>query len=404
MSLNVFNSTIAMKLIGKDTRKEIDTRVEGIRQRLADNSLDAMLVSSNANIYYTTLRFFRGYVYIPAVGKPLWFLIKPDTFEKEDDIVTVRKPENIPDCLKSLGLPLPGTIGLEFDSMSYSDIERLKAVFPEAVAANGSRILSNARMVKTEWEIQKMREDGIRHAEAYRRVSGCFKEGMTDIQFQIEIERILRLEGCLGLVRTSGNLMDINLGSVIAGDNADTPSPYDFTMGGAGADPSLPGGADGTTLKPGHTVMVDMCGSFNGYQTDMTRVWKIGEVPEIAYKAHKCSTDILRACETMAKPGVAVADLYLMAIETASRNGLAHLFMGHRQQASFIGHGIGIELNEPPVVMARSKDRLLENMTIALEPKFVIPGIGAVGVENTYVVTPSGLKPLTIFPEEIQEL
>lgn len=78
--------------------------------------------------------------------------------------------------------------------------------------------------------------------------------------------------------------------------------------------------------------------------------------------------------------------------------------MGHRQQARFIGHGVGIELNEQPVVMARSKDSLLENMTIALEPKFVIPHVGAVGVENTYVVTPQGLRSITVFPEEIQEL
>ena len=78
--------------------------------------------------------------------------------------------------------------------------------------------------------------------------------------------------------------------------------------------------------------------------------------------------------------------------------------MGHRQQASFIGHGVGIELNEMPVVTARSKDHLLENMTIALEPKFVIPHVGAVGIENTYVVTSEGLRPLTVFPDEIQEL
>lgn len=393
-----------MRLIDKDTRKEIDIRIEDIKKRLAENGQDAMLVSSNANIYFTTLRFFRGYVYIPVVGKPIWFLIKPDSFEKEEDLVLIRKPENIPDCLQRLGYVMPGTIGLEFDSMSYSDVERLKAVFPGAKAANGSRILSKARMVKTDWEIDRMREDGIHQAEVYRRVTRCYKEDMTDVQLQIEIERILRLEGCLGFIRTSGNLMDINLGSVIAGDNADTPSPYDFTMGGAGIDPSLPGGADGTTLKPGQTVMVDMCGSFNGYQTDMTRVWRIGEIPKLAYKAHQCSINILRACESMGKPGVAVADLYNVAIDIAGHEGLTDYFMGHRQQASFIGHGVGIELNEPPVVMARSKDILLENMTLALEPKFVIPGVGAVGVENTYVVTTSGLKSLTIFPEEIQEL
>lgn len=393
-----------MRLIDGDTRKEIFFRIESIKKHLEHYGMDAILVASNANIYYTTARFFRGYVYIPVAGKPIWFLVKPDTFEKENDIVLIRKPENITDHLRERGYKMPQSIGLEFDSMSYSNIERLKSVFHEAVAKNGSVPLRQARMVKTDWEISRMREDGIHQAEAYRRVTSCYKGNMTDVQFQIEIERILRLEGCLGFMRTSGNLMDTNLGSVIAGDNADIPSPYDFTMGGAGIDTSLPGGADGSTLKSGQTVMVDMCGAFNGYQTDMTRVWRLGEIPSLAYKAHECSINILRACETIGIPGTPVSELYNKAMEIAEREGLSGYFMGHRQQASFIGHGVGIELNEQPVVMARSKDRLIENMTIALEPKFVIPDVGAVGVENTYVVTPSGMESLTLFPEEIQEL
>ena len=78
--------------------------------------------------------------------------------------------------------------------------------------------------------------------------------------------------------------------------------------------------------------------------------------------------------------------------------------MGHAHKAGFIGHGVGIELNEIPVVMERSKDILAENMTIAIEPKFVIPHVGAVGVENTYRVTSAGLENLTVFPEDLTEL
>ena len=83
---------------------------------------------------------------------------------------------------------------------------------------------------------------------------------------------------------------------------------------------------------------------------------------------------------------------------------LSDYFMGHRNKAKFIGHGIGIELNEKPVVMNRNRQPLLENMTIALEPKFVIPHVGAVGVENTYCIKESGLENLTVFPEELLEL
>lgn len=266
--------------------------------------MDAILIASNSNIYYTTGRFFRGYVYIPLDGEPLWFLIKPDVYEEEEDLIKIRKPENIPAALNERNCPLPSNVGYEFDSLSYSDVTRLKNVFPDSNPVNASVPLRKARMVKTAWELQKMQEDGMHQAEVYRRVTHCYQEDMTDVQLQIEIERVLRLEGCLGFIRTSGNLMDINLGSVIAGENADVPSPYDFTMGGSGIDPSLPGGANGTTLKPGTTIMIDMNGSFNGYQTDMTRVWRLGEISELALRAHKCSISILRALESMGNPAL----------------------------------------------------------------------------------------------------
>lgn len=393
-----------MKLIPSELREDIALRMTSIKNHLVHLDIDAVLVATTSNLFYTTTRVFKGYVYIPKDGEALWFVIKPDIYEPDKDVVKIHKPENIPAKLKELGRPLPSSVGYEFDSLSYSDVERLKAIFPEAEAKNGSVVLRRARMVKTPWELNKMKEDGVHQSEAYRRITRCYKSNMTDLEFQIEIERILRLEGCLGYVRTNGNLMDINLGSVIAGDNADYPSPFDYTMGGSGVDPSLPEGANGTTLKPGETVMVDMNGSFNGYQTDMTRVWALGEIPAHAVKAHECSINILRACEKIGCPGLPVADLYKKAMEIVEGENLTDFFMGHTQKASFIGHGVGIDLNEMPVITARSKDRLLENMTIALEPKFVIPGVGAVGVENTYVVTSDGLKSITIFPEEIQEL
>lgn len=393
-----------MKLIQDDIKPDILKRIRSVQKYMAEEGMDALLVASNANIYYATSRFFRGYVYIPSVGEPVWFVIKPVGYDSEKDVIYIRKPENIPSILEQLSLPLPSKIGYEFEALLYSDVVRLKALFPNAEALDGSKPLKRARMIKTSWELERMKEDGIHQAEAYRRVTSCYKQDMTDVEFQIEIERILRLEGNLGFIRTSGNLMEINMGSVIAGDNADVPGPYDFTMGGAGVDPSLPGGANGKTIRRGETVMVDMSGSFNGYQTDMTRVWRLGEIPKLALKAHECSRSILRKCEKMGCPGMPVANLYDKAVEIAASEGFDKYFMGHRQKAPFIGHGIGIELNELPVVTSRSKDILEEGMTIALEPKFVIPSVGAVGVENTYVVTPEGLKPLTVFPEEIQEL
>lgn len=393
-----------MKFIADNLRSELALRFGKIQKELKISGSDAILIGSNANLYYTTLRFFRGYVYVPAEGNPVWFVVRPEISEEEPDVARIRKPEQIQEWLETHGYGTPGTLELEYGELTYSDIERLANAFPYSKTKDGTATMRKARMSKTEWEIERMREDGIHQAEAYRRFSKVYREDMTDVEFQIELERILRLEGCLGFSRTSGNLMEINLGSVLAGDNADVPTPYDFAMGGAGTDKALPVGADGTTMKPGTTIMVDMNGAFNGYQTDMTRVWKIEEIPDLAMKAHECSRHILRVMEKEGKPGVKCADLYLLAAAIAEEAGLKDYFMGHRQKAPFIGHGVGIQLNEAPVLTPRSRDLLVGNMTLAIEPKFVIPHVGAVGVENTYVVRENGLENLTVFPEEIMDL
>ena len=106
----------------------------------------------------------------------------------------------------------------------------------------------------------------------------------------------------------------------------------------------------------------------------------------------------------MATPGVNASALYETAAEMASRYGLSDFFMGHRQHAGFVGHGVGIEINEAPVIAPRSKDMLQRGNVIALEPKFVIPGVGAVGIENTYVVEDNGMRCLTPAPQEILPL
>lgn len=393
-----------MSFIPEDFKAEIRLRMDKIRRELEAAGADAVLVADNADVYYTTGRFVRGYVYVPRVGEPLWFVIRPSVFESSDSLVLIRKPEQIPDMLMERGIPLPGVIALEIDSLSYSETERLKHLFSQADMVNGSAIMRNARLVKTEYEISEISKDGMHQAQAYSRIRHIYKEGMTDLEFQIEIERILRLEGCLGRARVAGRLMEINMGSVISGENADTPSPYDFSMGGAGVDSALPVGADGTTMKPGTTVMVDMNGCFNGYQSDLTRVWAIGYLPDLAAKAHECARRILRECEKTALPGVEVCELYKRAEAIAEEEGLKAYFMGHTQKAGFIGHGVGIELNEQPPITPRNRTLLQAGMVLALEPKFVIPEVGAVGPENTYVVREDGLHNLTPYPEEIEVL
>lgn len=389
-----------MNIIPLSMEQEIAGRVSRIAGELSARGMDAILLSDFANLYYTSGRVFCGYTYITADGKVTYFVKRPIGLEGEN-VAYIRKPEQMAELLTG---KMPGSIALELGTASYNAVERLKKVFAGAAIVDGTAVINSVRSVKSEFEISKLKTCGVHHATAYGNIKKVYREGMTDIELQIEIERVLRNEGCLGQFRISGDTMELFMGNLLCGYNAETPSPYDFAMGGGGLDESLPVGCNGSLIRPGNTVMVDMCGNFNGYMTDMTRVFRIGEIDELARKAHSLSITIHHRLATMAKPGVEAKALYEEAMKIVKDAGLEEYFMGLKQKAGFIGHGVGIEVNELPVIAPRSRDVLQAGNVIALEPKFVIPQVGAVGIENTYVVRDSGLECLTNFPEDIQEL
>lgn len=383
---------------------ELKLRRDKIRALMAQQGIDAALITCNVNLIYTYGRVVSGYLYLPLNAPARLFIKRPNDIEGEH-IHPIRKPEQITGLLKECGLPLPVKLMLEGDELPFTEYNRLAACFPETeVVSCGTALIRQARSIKTPIEIEMFRRSGIAHAKAYEQIPSVYQPGMTDRQLSVEIERLMRLEGCLGIFRVFGQSMEIFMGSLLVGDNAAVPSPYDFALGGKGLDPSLPGGVSGTLLQAGQCFMVDMGGNFYGYMGDMSRVFSIGKLPEQAYAAHQTCLEIQEEIVAMAKPGTVCEDMYNKAIEIVTKAGFADYFMGVDQKAKFIGHGIGLEINEMPVLAPRMKQELEPGMVFALEPKIVLPGIGPVGIENSWAVTTDGLEKLTLCKEEIIEL
>ena len=374
-----------------------------LQEFLIKEGADACLVASTVNIYYLTGVVFNGFVYMPSSGDPVYFYRRPEDLQ-HPFAIPIRKAEDIPGLLSKNNLEMPKRILLEADQMTYSEYVRLQAVFPNSETGNATPLLRKQRMIKTPWEIEQLRYSGKVHAEVYSKVKSCYRPGMTELELQSNVEREMRLAGSLGLFRSFGSNMDIYMGSMLSGNNAEAPSPFDFALGGAGMHPSLPIGSDGAKLKDGTSLMVDMAGNYTAYISDMTRVFSIGKLTDEAYQAHQVSIDMHNWLIENAKPGTSCADIYNHTLQMADEAGLSGCFMGTKQQAKFVGHGVGVEINELPVFMSRSKDLLQAGMTFAFEPKFVITGVGAVGIENTYVVTEAGIEKITNFEENIINL
>lgn len=381
--------------------QELSKRLAKIREQLIISGVDACLLSTTVNILYANGSIFSGYYYIPTEGKSIRFIKRPVGLVGEN-IQYIRKPEQLPDLLHSFGLPIPSALMLEGDEMSHGDWMRLQACFEGVELVNGTNDLRKVRSIKTDFEVSMIRSSAEAHVRAYKRIPEVYRPGMTDNAFSIEIERLMRLEGNLGLFRTFGD-MEAFMGSILTGDNASVASPYDFALGGAGTT-SNPIGASGLELLPGKSIMIDMAGNFTGYLDDLTRTFSIGKLPEHAYKAHQVSIDIQQRLMEEMKEGAVCEDLWELSLKMATDAGLADCYMGTTQQAKFVGHGVGIVINELPVVATRSKDILKANMTIAIEPKFVIEGVGAVGVEDTFLIEKDGCERLTKLDYDIVDL
>ncbi len=380
---------------------ELKNRRDKVRLLMAQQGIDAALVTCNVNLLYLNGTIVSGYLYLPLHAPARLFVKRPNTLHGEY-IQFIRKPEQLPQLIAECGLPAPTKLMLEGDELPYSEYTRLAACFPEAeVLPCGTTLLRQARTKKTEYEVELFRRSAKAHATAYAQIPEVYRPGMKDRELSIEIERLMRREGCLGIFRVFGRSMEIFMGSLLTGENAATPSPYDFALGGEGLDPSIPGGANGTLLEEGHSLMVDMGGNFLGYMSDMSRVFSIGKLTDEAYAAHQVCLDIQEAIAAVAKPGVVCEELYHLAIDKVTKAGFADYFMGVGQKAKFIGHGVGLEINESPVIAPRIKTELEPGMVFALEPKIVLPGIGPLGIENTWVVNADGIEKLTIAPEEI---
>ncbi len=358
-----------------------------VKEGMRRDGIRHALICDNSDILYLTGRVFRGFIYINVdMERPLYFLRMPNHL-KGEGITMIHRPEDIVPVLAEAGVDVSECPALELDAISWSRVRRVAKAF--GFTGNPQNVypaMRHARAAKTEAEQALVKASGVKQSLVYERIPHMYQEGMSDIELQIEIERGLRLEGDLGIFRVSGGEMEIFMGNVLTGENADTPSPYDFAMGGEGISPALPGGANGTVIKPGLPVMVDMNSNFNGYMTDMTRCYVVDEPVELAVRVNKLSIDICNALSDMMAPGVEAKALYEKALAMATEAGMEQFFMGHRHHAGFVGHGIGIEVNELPVLAPRSRDILEDGNVIAVEPKFVIPGMGAVGVENTYIV------------------
>ena len=258
-----------------------------------------------------------------------------------------------------------------------------------------TNILYKMREVKSEWELSMIRESGeINHAmfESIRDSGGM---GKTELEMAGVAEDVSRSAGFGGRIRMRKWPMDCDRVVIAAGRSGGVPSFFDSAVGGVGGSPISPLGAGFSKVKEGEPVLVDIVHVHRGYVSDCTRIFHSGHLEGEWQNRMDDMIEIGAIVRNSLGSGEDCSSAWIAGREAAEEMGHGDNLMGIRpEQARFLGHSVGLELDEAPVV-AEGFDRPLElGGTMAIEPK-VIHKEGAIGTEDTWSRTVNGMECLT---------
>lgn len=389
----------------RPTADELRGRVRRFQGHLRAQGLAGAVLVQNADRYYFSGTMQSGHVVVPAEGDPL-ILVRRDperaAAESPLPVVPVGTVKEVAGRVKERFGAIPSPLGLELDVLPAVQVERLQGLFPGATFGDATRAILLTRAVKSAGEIAAIREAARVVAEAVETVPEHLREGVTELEFSAAIEFELRRRGHAGACRMRGFNQELFYGHVIAGATAAVVSFLDAPTGGAGLGPAAAQGPSLRAIRRGEPVNVDLVGNFYGYMSDQTRAFSLGPVAEPFGAAFEAALAVQRAVTAEARPGVPASRLYDVALAAAAETPFGASFMGERHKVSFVGHGIGLEVDEYPF-LARGFDLpLAEGMVFALEPKFILEGRGVVGIEDTFAVTASGVERLTPSPQVLR--
>ena len=384
--------------------EEIRARTKALQNKMREKGVDLTLILQNADLFYFTGTLQRGYLCIPQEGEPVFFVQKYyDRAIRESPLqcIKVKGMKALPNLLRDHGIT-GKQVGLELDVIPVSLFNRIRDLFENWEALDISSEIKEIRSIKSTFEIQQIKQSGTIIDQVFSAVKQYLREGMTELELDGILVSIGRAAGHQGLVRMRGFNQEMMNIYVLSGKNASTVSYGDTPLCGSGANHAIAQGSSPKKIRRNEPIVIDYGGGHNGYVTDETRTFVIGKLKDHLEQAYHVARSIIEDVESSAKPGDLGTGIYERAKAIAAKEGFDPYFMGHGEgQVAFVGHGIGLEVNEWPIIGRGFRRPLEPGMVFAFEPKFVFPGEGAVGVELDYIVRDDGLERVTHFPTDI---
>lgn len=379
-------------------REELEDRINQLRKNMERAGIAFSIILQNVDLFYFAGTVQKGVLVVSVDNGPLLFIernVDRAAVESGLEIIPIKRDKDVGEILMAKGI-LKGKCGMEFDVVPVSVFERWKSIVGLDDFTDIWPAIRDLRIIKSPFEIEQVKRSGSVCDHVFEKARDVVREGAREVDIAAFLEAEGRRVGHQGFLRMRGLNQEMMNLYITHGRSGTIPSSGDVPIAGAGVTHAIAQGPSLNKVEKGVPVVIDYGGGYNGYITDETRTFVVGELKERFKKPYEVAKEIVEDATVYGKEGIDGTELFLRAEEKAKKAGLGEYFMGFESgKVTFIGHGLGLEINELPVITPRHHVILKEGMVFAFEPKFIFPGVGAIGVEVDYVVRKDKLERVT---------
>lgn len=388
-------------------KEELENRINQLRLNMERQGIAYSIILQNVDLFYFAGTVQKGVLVVSVDHGPLLFIernVDRAAVETSLEIIPIRREKDVGDILMEKGI-LKGTCGMELDVVPVSVFERWKSLLGFKSFSDLWPLVRELRIVKSPFEIIQVKRSGNVCDHVFQKAKGVVREGVREVDIAALLEAEGRRVGHQGFLRMRGLNQEMMNLYITHGRSGTIPSSGDVPIAGAGVTHAIAQGPSLNKVERGVPVVIDYGGGYNGYITDETRVFVVGELKDRFRKPYEVAKEIVEETTVFGKEGIDGTELFNRAEAKAKKAGLDEYFMGFGHgKVSFVGHGLGLEINELPVITPRHHIILKEGMVFAFEPKFIFPGEGAVGIEVDYIVRKDKLERVTRTPVDLVTL
>ncbi|MCP4717954.1 MAG: aminopeptidase P family protein [Desulfobacteraceae bacterium] len=376
---------------------EILSRINILKIHMEGAGVQALFLTHKPDIYYFSGTAQDCYLYVCLDRDPLLFvkryLPRAGLETPIKDIIPVLSIKDIPNGIMDAHQRLPSTMGLALDVVPVRDYQFFQGLFKDTTFVDGTPLIEACRRIKSVYEIQQMEAVAKVSRKSFDFMEKNLTPGISEMEFCGSIEAFARTQGHSGKLQMRHYRSEGFSFHLMSGKTGGLAGALDSPVCGTGTCTAYPFGAGPKLIRENEPILIDLGTMVNGYHMDESRMFVLGKMEPDAMAASLAALEILNLIQEALKPDVAIGEIFDTSVRAAVKMGYEQEYLGlPKLKSRFVGHGIGLELVENPVLARGRSTRLEPGMVFAVEPKFIFKDRFAAGIESVIQITDTGSR------------